>query len=311
MSDVDRSITDNIALSHFEKSYQIKDRRNRALANIYTSLADRCAPVFGTIYLIHGYGGSPVEPCMKIPAKLAHTAGFDVVAIEGIALSATSGTEKQLSSMTLARQKRVIARALQFCADIPELTQDYRISWTHSMSGRAIADLTVQNQTIQNYFNEHVLANPYFVPPARVWVLFEKMMRTDPTGRAWRALTRRASMQYRTIENVQYAFPACLYNLNVPLPQSWPITPNDVAARMHPYISDNHITFLLGTADNMAEYAINVKYFDALPTANKNLVLVDGANHSFENEIDKLYDASRHIIDDIRTRQMKPMRQKA
>ncbi len=311
MSDVDRSICSNVSLSYFDKSYQIKSRRNRPLANIYISTCNHDMPVFGTMYFFHGYGGSPIEPCMKVPMQLAKSNGFDVVAIEGVDLSATSGTEKQLSAMTLARQKVVIARALQFCNDITELNQEYRISWVHSMSGRAMTDLCVYSPFVRNYFNEHVLANPYFVAPGRVRILFDRMMRIDPTGQTWLRFIHKTSTKFRTIENVQYQFPASLYNLNVPLPKAWALSPNDIASQMATLLNGNYVTFLLGTKDDMAEYDMNMMYYQALPTSNKNLVLIDGGDHALENSIAQLANASRQILQNIQQRRLDNTRQQA
>lgn len=311
MSDIDRSMIDNISLSYFEKSYQIKNRRNKPLANIHLSLGKTTNPSFGTIYFIHGYGGSPIEPCMKIPMQLALNNGFDVIAIEGIDLSATSGTEKQISAMTLARQKAVVFHSLQFCEKIPEINHNYQVSWVHSMSGRAMADLCVYSPFVRHYFNEHIMANPYFVPPTRVWALYEKIMRTDPSGRTWRTLMHKTSTMYRMINNIKYPYPASLYNLNVPLPKSWKLSPGDVANRMYPSLDGRHITFLLGTGDHMAEYGINRQYYDALPTTNKSLYLIDGADHTFENSQMAYENISQKILTSLKDRYHQNTRQQA
>ena len=80
----------NISKHFFANFHQITDDDNRPLTNIYWSKASSIEPACGCVYLIHGYGGSPIEPCMKVPMQAALKRGFDVVAVEGVDLSATA-----------------------------------------------------------------------------------------------------------------------------------------------------------------------------------------------------------------------------
>ncbi|MBD5389026.1 hypothetical protein HDR63_02105 [bacterium] len=306
MSDVDRStsgLTTNIAMAHFEQFYPICDRRNRELANIYVSHADRNQPVFGTVYLMHGYGGSPVEPVMKVAMTDALACGFDVVAIEGVALSATSGDAKRVTTMNLARQKRALLRGIQYCNDRSDLNHDYRIAWAHSMSCRALSDLMVSSDLMRQYFHMAVLNNPYFLPPQRVQQAKAKLMQRDPSGRLWQSVLHKSITQFRRIEDREYSFPTSLYNLTMPLPTSWCMDTNlpDLSERLSTFIhSDTRVSFVLGTDDNMAEYSQNVELFNGLRVPHKELHSIDGANHSFENALDQYQTFTHRILDNVR-----------
>ncbi len=304
MSDIDRSssgLTTNIAIAHFEQFYPIRDRRNQNLANVYISHADRSRPVVGTVYLMHGYGGSPVEPCMIVPKELALAAGFDVVAIEGVALSATCGDQKKSINMNLYRHKRALLAAIAHCQTRNDLNHRYHVAWAHSMSCRALADLMVASPMIQKTFNTVVMNNPYFLPPMRVQHVRDKLMARDPSGRMWRSLLHKSVTQMRQIQNVQYYYPASLYNLSVPLPPTWMGQKlPDIAGRLSSYInSDIRISFVLGTKDDMAEYNQNVELFSGLRVPNKELASIDGANHSFENALGQYKVSSSQILSNI------------
>ncbi len=309
MSDVDRStggLTTNIAIAHFEQFYPIRDRRNQDLVNIYISHANRAQPVFGTVYLMHGYGGSPVEPCMIVPKELALASGFDVVAIEGVALSATYGEPKKSINMNLQRQKRALLVAITHCQGRLDISHNYRVAWAHSMSCRALTDLMVTSPMIRGAFNTVVMNNPYFLPPMRVQQVRDKLMARDPSGRMWRSLLHKSVTQMRQIENVQYCYPASLYNLGVPLPTAWTYEKlPDIAGHLSSYINnDTRVSFVLGTNDDMAEYKQNVELYSGLRVPNKELVSIDGANHSFENALGQYQVSTSQILTGIQQRSL-------
>jgi len=262
--------------------------------------------VYGTVYLIHGYGGSPVEPVMKLPMQSALRNGFDVVAIEGVSLSATAGTDKQVNEMTLERQKMALGAGLLYCMTLPEINHDYNIGWVHSISCRALSDLIIASPEIRLYFNEIILNNPYFLPPPKVQVLREKIMQRDPTGASWDSLTHKVTTQMREIERHTFKIPTCLYNLCIPLPSMWSkkVKFEDLAKCMSYFIKKLRIHFILGTADNMADYQQNMQFYNGLMIPNKQLVSIQGANHAFENALGTYSQFSNVILENIKSRRI-------
>lgn len=295
----------NIARHFYSEFYQIANRDGSPLTNIYLSYANREQPVFGTVYLFHGYGGSPVEPCMKIPMLHALSCGFDVAALEGAALSATYSPDKDLSNMNLARQKHAIIRGLRFCNKVPDLCNKYKIAWGHSLSCRALSDMVVESKFVRRYFSEIVLNNPYFITPSRVEKMRQKFIRRDPSGEMWRTFMDKTAVMSRVIENHKYSIPTNLRNLSVPLPKSWQYMPDHIellAIKMSDYVKDMRMTFVLGTADDMAEYDQNVQFYNGLEVPDKELISIEGANHQFENDIAQYDKTTRYIMARIRER---------
>ncbi|MDE5616126.1 MAG: alpha/beta hydrolase [Alphaproteobacteria bacterium] len=298
----------NISKSFFEHYHQINDGGSRPLTNIYWSRVPRSNPVYGTVYLIHGYGGSPVEPCMKVPMQKALEGGFDVVALEGVDLSATAGEQKQISAMTLARQKQALEAGLKFCQTIDNINHSYNIGWIHSISCRALSDLMIDSMEVRHYFNELVLNNPYFLPPPKVQILREKFMRRDPSGATWDTLVHKVTTQMREIEHHTFKIPTCLYNLYVPLPMQWTkrLTFEKLARRVSYLITHRpkseklRLRFILGSADDMADFNQNMRFFKALTFPHKQVVAIDGANHAFENALTAYSDCTQDILASIR-----------
>lgn len=294
----------NISKDFFTNFHQVKDNNDRPLTNVYWSNAPQEKQSFGCVYLIHGYGGSPIEPCMKVPMLAALARGFDVVAIEGVDLSATAEKDKNLNSMTLERQKLALQSGLNFSSTIPNISHDYNIGWAHSISCRALSDLMVDSAFIRNYFAEIILNNPYMLPPPKVQTLRDKFMKRDPSGAMWDTLAHKVSNQMREIEHHQFKIPTCLYNLCVPLPPQWAKRTKfeDLANIMSMFVKQMRLCFVLGTADDMADYNQNIKFFNGLRIPNKQLVSVQGGNHAFENALGQYSDFSGAILDTIRNR---------
>ena len=291
----------NIAQDFFTDYKQIQDNDRRPLANIYWKSPD-VDNVHACLYLFHGYGGSPVEPCLKLPMQYALDKGMTVVAIEGVDLSATSGTEKNVSEMTLQRQKQALDAGIHFCKQSPQFSQKYNIAWAHSISCRALSDLILEKPDLRHYFNEIVLNNPYFLPPPKVYALRDKVMRKDPTGQTWALMMHRLVTRVRTIENRRFSVPTCLYNLAVPLPNAWRTRQQDLqklARIVSRFITDMRMCFVLGTGDDNADYNQNMQLFQGLAVPAKQALSIPGANHSFENAQAQYLDTSRLILDGI------------
>lgn len=287
-----------IAKHFFQQSYQLYDTDHRPLANVYWANADHGTDSHGCLYLIHGYGGSPMEPCMQLPMHNALRHGFDVVAIEGCDLSATCGVDKDVTKMTLQRQKMAILHALKYAKAI-DVNHSHNIAWVHSISCRALSDLMVRSVFVRKYFHDIVLNNPYFMAPPKVIKLKEKLMRSDPTGRAWEKLILRVSNMTRDIDNRSYTVPTRVYNLTIPLPLDWEALAGDgsgLARKISPFVKNTRLYFVLGTADNMADYQQNVEFFGGLQVPNKQLLRIDGADHSFENAQAQYDNMSRAIL---------------
>jgi len=241
---------------------------------------------------------------MKLPMQSALQHGFDVVAIEGISLSATAEPDKQVNEMTLERQKMALREGLSYSLTIPDINRDYNIGWVHSISCRALSDLIIDSQNIRCYFNEIVLNNPYFLPPPKVQALREKLMQRDPSGASWDQLTHKVTTQLREIERHTFKIPTCLYNLCIPLPSAWSkkIKFEDLALCVSFFIKKLHVHFILGTADNMADYQQNMQFYNGLLIPNKQLVSIQGATHAFENALGTYTEISNLILETIKTR---------
>jgi len=299
---------ENITKHYFSQFHNITDNNGHPLTNVYWSYAPRKMPTYGSIYLIHGYGGSPVEPCLKLPMMQALAAGFDVVALEGVDLSATAGESKEIGTMTLERQKQALYAGLNFARIIPNLNSAHRIAWVHSISCRALADLMVDHYEMRGYFSEVVLNNPYFLAPPKVQKLHDRLMSKDPSGKSWADLTQKAQNMERRIENQTFKIPTCLYNLCIPLPPLWQKFANNfkfLGRIMAHFVSKTNMYFILGTKDDMADYNQNLELFQDLSVPNKRLVSIEGANHSFENELSQYQKFVKIIIDSIRLKTQK------
>lgn len=293
----------NITRDYFDNFHDITDKDGRPLVSIYWSYSAPEILNYGTMYLIHGYGGSPIEPCLKLPMQQALAFGFNVVAIEGADLSATAMTDKDINSMTLQRQKQALAAGLRYAATIPNMNTAHKIAWAHSISCRALAELIVDNKDIRDYFSEMVLNNPYFLAPPKVQNMHKKMMQKDPSGKTWDALTKKSSNMPRQIENYTFKIPTCLYNLCVPLPPMWAKQQEnirEITRKMSHFIKQLRMYCVLGTADNMADYQQNRQLIQSLPIAHKQLISIHGANHSFENALTQYQQFVRVIINSIR-----------
>ncbi|MDR2413062.1 MAG: hypothetical protein LBD50_02515 [Rickettsiales bacterium] len=294
----------NISKLFFKECHQIQDRRKKPLTNVYFLKANRENPVYGTVYLMHGYGGSPIEPCMKIPMMNALECGFDIVAIESIALSATSDMKKNLSDMNFARHKYALTKGLEYCGNNTGLASDYKVAWAHSMSCRALSDLSVHSEIIRGYFDELVMNNPYFLPPSKLQRSKQKCLEKDPSGRTWKILSHRPIIQTFHIEGKPYSIPANINNLEVPLPSDWKSDDYDldlknIADKASQFFRNLKIDFILGAEDDKAEYMMNKKLIDALNLKEKRVFTIDKAGHYFENGLEE-YDAySRLILNEI------------
>lgn len=290
----------NITQKYFDNFHGILDRDGNPLTNVYWSYTSDTLPIYGTLYVIHGYGGSPVEPCLKLPMQQAIADGFNVVAIEGVDLSATSGSAKNLNSMTLARQKQAIAAGLRYATTIADLNTSRKIAWAHSISCRALAELIVDDTDMRDYFSEVVLNNPYFLAPPKVENMRTKLMQKDPSGKTWEQLTHKSSNMERIIENHKFKIPTCLYNLCVPLPPIWQSASIKALTRiMARFVSKIRMYCVLGTSDNMADYQQNMTLIQNLHIPHKELISIPGANHSFENELDAYRRFTKSILDSI------------
>jgi len=294
----------NISREYFTEFNQITDRDGRPLVNIYWDARGNTGNDKMCLYMIHGYGGSPVEPCMKVPMQYARKHGYNIVAIEGVDMSATYGPVKDITTMTLPRQKQALSAGLKFCKRNPDLRASYNIAWVHSISCRALSDLVVDSPRLRNFFNEVVLNNPYFLPPPKVEQLRTRIMRRDPSGNTWREISRKSTVQTREIEGQMFKIPTCLYNLFIPVPARWIGVDNAdlpaIAKKMATFVDKMHIHFVLGTADNMADYNQNMQFGCGLDIPNKEIISIQGANHSFENALDSYDQFSRVILDHIR-----------
>lgn len=298
---------DSLSKNFFEHSYQLRDMRQEPLTNVYWSCTDRASEVYGTVYFIHGYGGSPVEPCLKVPMMHALSSGFDVVALEGVDFSATCGNAKNIDNMTLMRQKKALRRGLAYCRRIPDLSHKNNIAWAHSMSCRALSDLMVDSVFVRNYFSSVVLNNPYMMAPDKVMQLKQRLVQVDPTGKKWNDFTQRTSVSSRNIESHSYQVPTRLRNLLIPLPPNWDIDVPDfklLARRMSYFIGNLYVYFVLGTGDNMSDYNQNMQFFLGLKNDDKELVCINGANHSFENAIAEYERSSSWILETIKRRKI-------
>lgn len=296
---------ENISLKFFEHFYQIKDKKDKELANIYTLYADKSKPVFGTVYLMHGYGGSPMEFCMKLPAQKALENGFDVVAIEGVALSATYTSNNNIIEMTLPRHETAIYKSLEYCKNNDKLCHDYKVAWAHSLSGRALADLIVENDFVRKYFNEYVMNNPYFLPPSKLTNLKKSMMERDSSGKFWNSVLHKLQTVKRIIDGVEYKIPASTYNFSVPLPQNLKHLINDIDGLVNTVaelVHDKPIQFILGKDDTQAEYAQNKSLFKALPTEHKSIHKIPGANHFFDSAPSGYIQCTEMVMSGIRNK---------
>lgn len=278
--------------------HEIRDGSSGVIGNVYyTKIPD----AIGTLYTMHGYAGSPVEPIMRIAISHAIKSGFNIVAIENVQLSVTYPiADRDLGRMNLDRHVDVLHRGLNFTKCISELNQcGYNIAWLHSLGARAFTDLFVESPHTGSRFNSVVFNNPYFMPPARVEQKHEKSLKSDPSGMIWEKIMDRPYQTTRIIDDEKYTIPATLRNVFFPfkkLPDGRFPTFTDVMGDMSRFAGRRSIVcFILGTDDTEAEYNKNMDVFNALQIHNKDLYLIPNGIHTLENVLPE-YDQITQVV---------------
>lgn len=303
MSDVDRR-KENIAEKFFGRPYQINNSKKQHIANVFVAKTDRMAGPLGTFYTVHGYGGSPVEFCLKTPTELALENGFNVIALESIQLSATDGTPKSLSEMTLNNHRAAVFNALMHTVFTKEIKKtDFNVATAHSMGARSICDLSMSSNFIRKYFDKRYALNSFFLPPKRLQKAYSK-------PEVWSRMCTIPQTEDRIIEGNTYTVPTCTNNYYVDLPKDFGACVADVEkiTELVSYsLMNSHVAFVLGENDlpNYDNYKLNSTIYNNLTIPDKELFIVPGANHYFENEKVQFYKTFENIITSLRDKRMK------
>jgi hypothetical protein len=302
MSSTEPSST-NISTKFFDQSYQIKNQSNQHIANVFYSKTDRMSGPLGTLFTVHGYGGSPVEFCLKMPTERALANGFDVIACESVQLSATDGRPKSLSEMTLNNHRQAIFLALASAFLNKKIRKsDFRLIAAHSMGSRSICDLLMRSKLIQNYFDRYYVLNPFFLPPKRLQKAYSK-------PEVWSRICSLPQTENRIIEGNQYSVPTCTGNYYVDLPKEFGAGVSDIngiTQLVSKSLADSHVAFVLGEKDlpSYDNYNMNVKIYDGMNIRNKELFVVPGADHYFENARTEFCETFSGIISSLRDQRM-------
>ncbi len=262
--------------SFFEEEYDIKNRKNQHVAKIFASKTKN-PNVIGNVYMIHGYGGSIMEPCLYDIKENALELGFNVIGIETDCMSAMN-PEKKADEMTLDNHKSAIFHSLVFCKNNKEFKSNNNIVFAHSMGGRALADLVLKNKKLKEFFNTYYFLNPYFMTPP-------KLLKIKGTP-VWDRFKNTPQKEYRTIRGVEYMVFKRILNYDV---AAFPPFDNMTMTEMTETISkgwgDVPVHFVLGGDDlpSYKNYETNYNLVNLLNIPNKSMHIIAGADHFFDN----------------------------
>ncbi len=279
------------SINLFNQEYDIKNSRGLNIAKVMVA-KNNTEYSFGTVFTIHGYGGSALESCLYDVADSGLKSGFDIVAIETNCMSAISN-DKSVSDMTLQNHKKAIFKSLVFCSNNLDLNYSNNIVFAHSMGGRALADLALRNKKIKNFFKSYYFLNPYFFTPSRI-IKIQK-------SNSWESLKDRTQIETREIMGAKYPVVKNLKNYVVdPEPQFAPADASsmDIAARASSFWDDRQVNFILGTNDlpTYGNYLKNIETFDALKIPNKQIYTIPECDHFFENKFEDYHNLIINIL---------------
>ncbi|MDR0803771.1 MAG: hypothetical protein LBO08_01640 [Rickettsiales bacterium] len=303
---------ETIASQYFDETdavYNIKTGDH--LTNLYYSYTKNRAPI-GTVFFMHGFGGSPAEEFLLAAQQIALDIGFDIAAVEGVALSATSGEPKDINKMRLDHQRGALMRGILRAKNNHGLCQNYNIAWAHSISCRALSDLAMDSRFVSGFFDEFVLNNPYFITTTKLMKARARMMKRDPSGALWRNLADKVYMTRQDIAGKVFEVPNAPKCFDLPIPD---VELSDIPLKTAYDISEKynlgercrgkHISFILGMDDTMAEYSINRRLIGGLKIPHKTIAVLDNADHAFQPNLRGYENFSEIILNQIKSRAVK------
>ncbi len=285
----------NISSKYFDKTYNLKQKSGKSVANVFHSKSENSK---GVVYTIHGFGGSPIEPCLYNITEIARKNNFDVIAIETNCLSATDGIPKNNADMTLEHHKYALLKALLFCRKNKEFKSNNNIVFAHSMGARAISDLALAGNFVKNYFNKFYLLNPYFITPEKVAKIKNSPM--------WSRLNGKIQLEKKNFGGSEYKIEKSLSNYIVDIKEN-PVFKNgqdisEMAMLASHRWTEKPVTFILGAQDlpSYCNFNTNKMVAENFLSKNKDIVIIPEADHSFENKLSEYRDVLNNLFQKIR-----------
>gem|GEM_PF-6021805 len=271
--------------------HTMHDKQKRPITNNFYLYQNEGQSI-GTAYLIHGYGGSPIDPTMKNFADAANRNHFDVVAIESHDLSISSEPfqSKARNLININRYRRSIIRGLNESLKNPRLNHSYRICVTHSLSSLAIMENILRSEMTRTKFNDFVFAIPYLFLSPKVSQKKAEFLSRDPSGRTWERFRNMPKINEFKLDGQTYTFPlyaspfenqflSQFQNLSDRDSRAAQITQIFSAYKLSDRIKDKGAFFIYGTEDNTVDSALHDEFYEILPIVKKSKIMVDGLDH--------------------------------
>ncbi|MBN1281494.1 MAG: hypothetical protein JW985_00805 [Alphaproteobacteria bacterium] len=277
------------------KVYDSNKSNQIHLANLY--YLHKNPQSLGTIFGIHGHGGSPYDISLTTVAKQAPDFNFNFIMIESLAMSITydNPIKGDFYKMNLSNHKKAIANALitAYKKD-KSIYSGYNISVAHSMGGRAITDLILDSLFIREMFSEYTFVNPYFLSLQKLLEMIEKYKQKDPSGKKLKEFLERQKVKKRNINGRNFEYSICAADFNISLPDFLSVFCKDIhglmgsiSDKMQKCSNRKTVNFMLGTADEEADWKQSELLFNELHFENciKYLYEITGGDHHLENSI--------------------------
>ena len=283
----------NPSIGHFDDFKTIyAGRKKRPLVNLYISYPQyaKYGPI-GTVVFMPGYGGSPLDTFVRRAQSVALLSGFNIVVIENIELSATSGIIHNAKDMNISKHRVALARGIREITKMSELGGGYNIAWPHSMSCRALTDIVLADPELKDYFCETVMINPYFITRPDVINMRRKMLKKSED--LWNSAASRIKTQTRKIGKIEYSVPACIGNFFIPFHKKLKqpteisqvdefVNSLDTTFGLSKKLKKTKVHFILGEQDDKSVFNLHYSMTHALPI-QKQVYTIPGADHNFDN----------------------------
>ncbi|MDR1337892.1 MAG: hypothetical protein LBJ73_02595 [Rickettsiales bacterium] len=304
----------NISEKYFRECFQVC-AHDTHIANVFYSPSKQEKSKSRIFEADHGYGGSPVEHCLREALAIAQDHGFDIMAIECVPLSATDGSAKILANMKLVDLRMAIFHAIKSQFVKKRLANSvYHAVLLHSLATRARNDLNNDSHLVRRAGDEYVCIQPYLMTAPGLHERKAVVMSRDPSGGLWKNFSARQNSEVRIILDNQCNIPACAayFDIDAQLPPEWlgafsdynlfvrnvikAIRQPDIdifagnegfISKVSEKLGQKKKTIVMGGKDKQENQIINKAMFSKLEQIKPDVYktfFVSGADHYFENK---------------------------
>lgn len=306
----------NPAVDYFDKVKTIvSPGKTTPVANCFVSYTKQ-PKRYGTVFAVHGYGGSPIETPVLRVKEHALNHGFNFVAIESWAMSCSSRwpiPDSDSNLMTMDYFRKSVHAGIAAMLRDPQLRNGHRIAWAHCLAGRTIIDNYMASNRGNDIFNEFVFVAPYFLPDTKILQTKARLYKKDPSGTMWNRIAKRSYYANVTLNGKQILFPknVRLFDGVIEhLPDIKFEKDGDGKIDLEKYVQDifkrpdsclansfdtKLCTCVLAECDQVIDYASTERFYRLLPIKTKSIIKIKGADHNL-NDTTKQYDAAINLI---------------